>query len=348
MYKQAVKHSFKLFSEDIRDDKIASVILMYGEEQYLIKWAVDTMVKKYVNPASLPMDYVVLDETSVSCGDVIEACETFSMFSEKRIVWVKDFKPLSGDGQKGYGKEETERLIQYVCGSNERTVLVFSSEEIKASAKLTAALKKVGAVYNFTKIDRGELTSFAYKRFKKADIEIGARAMNTLIDATGYFNRDSDYRLYNFANDIEKVIAHSSGGSVTEEDILTAVSGDIETFVFDMLDGISAGQKDKAFMMLNNILRSGSDPYAIIAVIVSQFELMLSVKQLRDDGMSLPQIHKKLGGSEYRIKKLIPHANRYSADKLKKTLSDIYRVDGNIKSGLLDAQTALELFIANI
>ena len=76
--------------------------------------------------------------------------------------------------------------------------------------------------------------------------------------------------------------------------------------------------------------------------------MMLSVKQMREDGMDLKSIHKRLGGSEYRIKKMIPYTNRFSVDKLKKILSSIYEVDRQIKTGLLDSQLALELFIAGV
>ncbi len=86
-----------------------------------------------------------------------------------------------------------------------------------------------------------------------------------------------------------------------------------------MLDGISSNQKDKAFQILYNMLHSGSDPFSIIGAIVSQFELMLSVRQLREDGLDLSAMHKKLGSSEYRIKKLIPYASKYSVEKLKHT-----------------------------
>lgn len=46
MYKKPVKHSFKVFSENLKTGNIDQVILMYGIEQYLVKWAVDTLVKK--------------------------------------------------------------------------------------------------------------------------------------------------------------------------------------------------------------------------------------------------------------------------------------------------------------
>jgi DNA polymerase-3 subunit delta len=96
------------------------------------------------------------------------------------------------------------------------------------------------------------------------------------------------------------------------------------------------------------MLHSGSDAFSIIGAIVSQFEMMLSVKQMREEGLDLGAIHKKLGGSEFRIKKMLPYASRYSVDKLKQILSSIYEVDRNIKTGLLDPQLALEMFIAGI
>lgn len=347
MYRKPIKHSFKVFSENLKNNKIEPVILMYGVEQYLVKWAVETLVKKYVNPATISMDYVQLDENA-PCSQVIEVCETFSMFSEKRIVWVRDYKPLGSDSPRGFSREEIKKLADYIAASNQEAILIFSAEEVKASAMLTTALKKCGQVYDFDKIDKTELNSFAKKRFRTAGIEISPRALAMLIDATGYFNKESDYRLFHFANDIEKVIAHCQEGKVTEEDIARTVSGDLETFVFDMLDAITGNQKDKAFQILYNILYSGKDAFSVIGAIVSQFELLLSVKQMRDDGADLGTMHKKLGGSEYRIKKMIPFASKYSADKLKQTLSAIYQVDRQIKTGLLDGQTALELFISGI
>lgn len=348
MYRKKEKHGFQVFSEDLKTGNIDKVLLMYGIEQYLVKWAVETLVKKYVNPAASAMDYIRLSGEQAKVSGVIEACETFSMFSERRIVWVRDFKPLESDSARGFAKDEIKELAAYAEKSNDRTILIFSSEEIKQSAVLPSALKKNGKVYHFDRIDKAELKSFAAKRFRAAGAEITPAALNLLIEETGYFNKESDYSLFHFENDIKKIIAHAEGGRVCEEDVRSMVAGDMETFVFDMLDAITGNRKDRAFQILYNILYSGKDAFSIIGAIVSQFELLLSVKQLKDDGMALSAMHRKLGGSEYRIKKMIPYANRYSQSKLKETLSSIYQVDRQIKTGLLDSRTALELFIAGI
>lgn len=349
MYKKkSEKHAFQAFAEDLKENKINNVNLMYGVEQYLIKWAVESLVKKYVNQACTTMDYILLDEDTSTVDEIIEACETFSMFSEKRIVWVRNFKPLTGDNMKGYGKADVERLCEYLEEPNEGTIVVFSGEEIKENAAAVKTLKKYGKCYDFAPLGKADLASFIRKRFRTARVEISPKLITMLIDITGYNNRESDYRLFNLENDIAKIIALCDGLYVTEKDIAQAVSGDMDTFVFDMLDGISNGQKDKAFSILYNMLHSGMDSFSIIGAIVSHFELMLSVKQLREDGADLRTIHSRLGGSEYRIKKMIPYTNKYSVDKLKRVLSDIYEVDRNIKTGLLSDQLALEMFIARM
>lgn len=346
--KKSEKHAFQQFAEDIKTENISNVMLMFGVEQYLIKWAVDSLINKYVNPATVSMDYVLLDEEHASCDEIIEACETFSMFSEKRIVWVRNFKPLTSDSPRGYQKKDLERLIEYLESSNQGTIVVFSGDEIKDSTLIVKALKKNGKTYDFDKLGKGDLTSFARKRFRAAGIDISPAILAQLIDITGYNNRESDYRLYNFENDIAKIIALSDGIRITERDLMEAVSGDMDTFIFDMLDGIVANQKDKAFSVLHNMLHSGQDAFSIIGSIASQFELMLSIRQLREEGMDLKGIHSRLGGSEFRIKKLLPYTNRYSVEKLKKALSSIYEVDRSIKTGLLSDELALEIFIAGI
>ena len=84
-------------------------------------------------------------------------------------------------------------------------------------AKTSAAIKKHGQVYDFATIDKPDLVSFARKRFQAAGIDITPGGINALIDATGYYHKESDYRLFHFENDIQKIIAHSDGMRMSEK-----------------------------------------------------------------------------------------------------------------------------------
>ncbi len=348
MYKHQEEHSFKLFTKNIRANEITDIILMYGVEQYLVSWAVETLVKKYVNPACLYMDYVVFDDEKLDIESIINSCDTFSMISEKRVVWVKNFKPLESETPRGYKKEDIDRLINYIENNNPSTILVLSCMAPSKKLPIYKSIAKAGQVYNFDQIDKQQLVSFAKKRFQKAGVEIEPKLLRMMIDLTGYYNKDTEYRLYNFENDIKKVIAHSDGQFISEEDINYTVNGDLDTYIFNLMDAISSNKKDNAFKLLYNILDAGSDVYSIISLIVSQFELILEVKELRQDGKSMLDISKELKIHEFRVKKAIGFGDKFTIEKIKEILSGIYEVDRSIKTGLLEQRLALELFIARI
>ena len=115
-----------------------------------------------------------------------------------------------------------------------------------------------------------------------------------------------------------------------------------------MLDAVSRNRKDEAYRLLHNLMVSGEGVFRLLALISSQLELILEVKEMREAGMGLSQMQKQLGIHEFRIKKAMSVTEKYSTDRLKHVLSGAYAIDGNIKSGLLEPGLALELFIAEI
>ena len=130
--------------------------------------------------------------------------------------------------------------------------------------------------------------------------------------------------------------------------ILQTKKGCGDSAVFAMLDAIGRNRKDEAFRLLHNLLVSGTPEFGLVKMITSQIELILSVKELKEEGNSLAAIQKKLGVHQFRVKKAMALTGRYSSAHLKKILSSAYDIDENIKSGLFDSTLALEFFIANI
>ncbi len=73
---------------------------------------------------------------------------------------------------------------------------------------------------------------------------------------------------------------------------------------------------------------------------------MLLVNEMRADGLATSAMHERTGIHEFRIKKSLPLAQRYTASRLRHILMKAYEVDRNIKSGLTEPRIALELFVA--
>ena len=80
------EHAYKKFGADLKNNDFSPVLFLYGVEQYLTDWAAGSLVKKYVNPGALAFDFVKIDDENAEVGTIVEACDTFPMFSEKRFL----------------------------------------------------------------------------------------------------------------------------------------------------------------------------------------------------------------------------------------------------------------------
>lgn len=347
-YREVKKeHAFQVFSRQLREDDFEPVVFMRGEEEYLIEWACNSLAGKYVEKTMRDVDFIkTADEENVE--GLLAACDTFSVFSEKRIVWARNFQPLLKKTAKGFGERELAAISEYITNPNPQTILVFSCAQPEEGSPLVKELKSRCRTYTFDKLDRTQLEAFAAKRFRAAGADIDRSTIRYLIDETGYFNRDTEYRLFNLENDIRKVCDYCWGNPITEEDIDSTVKGDMDRFVFDFLDAAVSGKKDKALSMLGNILGGGGEIYSLLGLLINQFELMLEAKEISEMTGSRQQAAEVLKVNPYRVKKALSFADKFSIKKLKEILVQLYETDRNIKTGLIEQNLALELLMGRI
>lgn len=341
------EHAFQRFHKDLKEGQFPNVIFMFGEEEYLIQWACNSLADKLIDKTMMDMDFVKIGET-ISVDELLSICDTFSIFSEHRIVWAKNYPPLIKKNNKGFENSQIEELIAYLENPNSQTILIFSCAEPDESGPLVKALKKNHKTYEFSRLDRPQLNGFAEKRFKSAGIEIDRSTLKYLIDETGYFNRETDYSIFNLDNDIKKLIAYCDDGRITEEDIDTTLKGDLDKFAFDFLDAVTNNRKDVALRILNNILGAGIEFYSVLGLLVNQFELILEIKEVSEDISDSTKIAEVLKMNQYRVKKAKAFSDKYSLKKIKTILIQLYEIDRSIKMGLMEQNLALELLIGRM
>lgn len=350
--KNKKEHDFQKIGKDLKAGRIGNLVILCGEEQYLVQWAVDLLIKEYVNKATESLDLTKLSVDEMTLDRMKESCETLSMMSSKRVVVVPDFPPAAGFKLKGFSENDEKELITYFGHIPETCLLVITAgiqdKKNTKKVKLQTAAAKHGTVYDFGPLSGAQLRAFIDKRFKASNKWCKSAVIDMLIADSGYGNKEIEYNLYNLENDIRKIIAHSSGDEIVSSDVAMTISTNLETNIFAMLDAVSRNRKDEALRLLHNLLVSGEAIYKLIALISSQLELILEVKEMREEGLGLAQMQKFLGIHEFRIKKALGAAEKYSVKGLKRTLSKAYEIDGHIKTGLLEQTLALELFIGEI
>ncbi len=346
------EHAFQSIGKDIKAGAIGSLVFLCGEEQYLVHWAADLLAGTYINKACESLDYIKLDPENMSMDQIRESCETLSMLSPKRVVVIPELPAASGKKSRNFSESDEKELIEYFSMIPDSCLLIITAgkpdPKAKKKIKLQEAAEKHGIVYDFTPLSGALLKSFIVKRFKTAGKVCRNSVIDLLISDSGYGNKEIEYDLYSLENDIKKIIAHSEGEEITDNDVRMTISTNLETNVFAMLDAISRNRKDEAYRLLHNLLVTGESVFGLLSLISSQLELILEVKEMREEGMSPMQIQKQLGIHEFRVKKAWAVTEKYSVSQLKKILSKAYEIDSNIKSGLLEQTMALELFVAQI
>lgn len=344
----AREHAYKKIDKDVRGGNIKNLLLLFGREEFLIHWAVDMLVKRYVNEACRDLDFSRIDGASATFEKIRNDCETLPFLSERRVVLVSDFKLMEEGKMKGFDEAEEKQLINYLKLIPEYCLLIITSGAADRRKKIFKAIAEAGSVYEFGELDEKSLKAYIEKRFREAGKTARPSVVAGLIDASGYYDKDTDYTLYNLENDIKKAVAYSEGTEIGMEAVEQTVSGNTDTDVFNMIDSLGRGRKDEAYRILHNLLASGEQVYRLLALLCSHFEIILSVKEMKEEGKSFSEMRDILGIHEFRIKKAAAFAERHSLARLRRILQGSYEIDKSIKTGLLEPSLALELFIAGI
>lgn len=346
------EHAFLTIEKDLKSGKIPRLVLLCGKEEYLIQWYTDTLIQRYVHEACKPLDLVTLEGDALRASAIIEGLETVGLMSERKIVYLPDFLPAAGKFLKGFSEAELKKLLEYLPRIPEGSMLLISAaeqEETKAKKnKVRSAIEKHGKVYDFQPLRDQQLRGFIEKRFRLAGKSCAPAIISMIMSESGYGNKAIDYTLYHLENDLKKIIACSDGMEVTAADVGAVLSTNPENNIFAMLDAISRNRKDEAFRLLHNLLNSGTPVFNLLRLITGQLELILSVKEMKEERESLTAMQKKLGVHQFRIKKAMTVTGQYSVANLKRMLAMAYEVDETIKTGLMEGSLALEYLLASL
>lgn len=333
--------AYKDFANDLNKGITRDVLLFYGAEDFLMNWAQDKIIEKYVSEDARDLDVIYLDGEQLTAHDIMAEAASYSMFSEKRVVVVRNYLPL-------YRKVEDEgadRLLEFAGKNQESSVTVFVVES-RYSASLSAFGKKLAkecSAYEFARLDKPDLSAFITRRVHAAGKIIGRRELNHMIDVSGYYNRDSEYNLTFLDRDVEKIIKASSEDEISTALIEDILIGDSDRFAFNLIDALTNSNRGKALEVAEAIICHDDGSMGMLALLTKQFEIMYDSLELSEKGCSMSAMAKMTGVNEFRFKRAYAAANRYSKSRISRIVIDLYNMDRDIKRGDIDDDTALEL-----
>lgn len=305
--------------------------IFYGTEQFLI----DNEIKKLINENQINDFSITKYDLEVDdLNSIILDASTVSLFSEKKLILCSNAIIFAS------GKKEinTEPLEKYLKNSNENTILIFIIETIDERKKIVKEFKTKGKALEFKTLDN---VYDIVKRFFN-DYKIDSNNLNLLISRVGK-------NIQMLENEAEKLKNYKINDKIIlAEDIINLTNEKISTDVFELIDNIVLGNKEKALTIYSELLKYNKEPIQFIIMLANQVRTIFQAKTLLKEGHSEKEIATILGAHPFYIKQILKKGIKYDNKDLLKYLSKLADIDYNIKTGKIKKDIALEIFIMEI
>lgn len=311
--------------------------LLYGLEKYLI----DERIKKIIqenNIENIDINRYNLENSTID--EIIEDASIISMFQDKKMIVVDNAYIFTSSTNKKLPEQNIDLLTKYLNSNNLNTILIFVvlKDKIDTRKKITTLFKNVGKIeeYNLT----NDISKIVINLFKP--YQINNKNVNLLINRVGN-------NLSLLSSEIEKIKIYKENDlNIEENDIINLTHKNIDMDIFKLIDNILLSNKKQALECLEEMIKYGEEPIAIIIMLANQIRIMYQSKLLIKKGYSEHEISDILEIHEFRVKKALEKSRNYTDKKILSKLEELADLDYNIKSGNIDKDIGLELFILNM
>lgn len=307
------------------------IYLLYGLNDYVINEEIKKIKEKFNITNN---DITRYDYKEVLIKNIIDDAILIPLFSDKKLIIVDNATIFESSAKK----EETTILEKYLNNRNDDTILIFIDkvEKLDERKKIYKILKENKTIIECNNINLNNLVKEALKDYK-----INQDTIVKLINRVGT-------NPYNLINEIEKLkIFKINDKTITNLDI-ALTSKNIEDSIFDLINYIINKNSEKIIEIYNDLLNKNSEPLAILVLIANQFRLILQSKILYYQGYSEKDIATTLEVHPYRVKLALQSAREYEKSTLVDYIDKLAILDLDIKSGIKDANTSLELFLLGL
>ncbi len=319
----------KTIDNDIKRQEFKKVYLLYGEERYLIRQYRDKLKNALADPDDT-MNFTSFEGDDINVREIIDLAETLPFFAERRVILIEDSKLFKKGG---------DELGDYMEELPEFTYFIFVEEEIDKRSKLYKAVHKCGNAIEFGTQTDETLMKWVGGRISREGKNITQAAYQSFIAKTG-----TD--MQNIEKELEKLICYTMDKDVIEpEDVEAITTEQLSNKVFEMVDAIASHRQKQAMDLYYDLLALKEAPMRILFLITRQFQILLTVKVMGNQGFSNKEIATKAGCPEWTVRKYQAQSKAFSLDQIKQAIVDGVNYEEAVKTGRMNDQMAVEMFI---
>lgn len=336
--------NYKELKNNVKKDNLYNFIVLHGDEVFLIDDAIRNITNKYLSQDFKEMNYTKFEKIEDSFNEFYETVTTFPFMSDKKVTVVNecDFMTSTGSLNKAY----EDKLISLLSSENSTSIVIFVLKNKKPDTrkKMVKIFKDNNSIYEIKKLEEGELINWIVEGFKAKGLKINPSNANYIALNCGYLDYESVVNLYDINNEIYKIYSYAmDNGEVTREDIDLLLTKSLDSNIFKLVDYICEGKKDKASLMLEDMLQNGAAEQFIIHMIARQYRMIYEYQILAKRGYSMNEIMDAMKIKKFIATKLSNIVRNITIEKTEYIIEQLLDIDRKIKTGLIDKNVGLDI-----
>ncbi|HZB36320.1 MAG TPA: DNA polymerase III subunit delta [Gaiellaceae bacterium] len=273
---------------------------------------------------------------SASGADAVAACNALGLFAAGeggRLVVV--------EAVERWRKADADAVTAYLADPVPGAVLALVAGDALRSDALAKAVAKVGQVLAYDAPKPRDLPGWVRAQFEARGATVDHDAARTLVELVG-----DD--LTALATEADKIATWAAGRPLERADVAALATPAREATAWALSD--AWGERDlPALLAACEDELERREPFGVSMRLAAHVSLVRNVQRLAAEGLAGREIAKRLKLHEFRVKKALGHADRYSEDELDAAVIRLAALDAAIKgasrlpSELVLTRTLVEL-----
>ncbi|MBR2791566.1 MAG: DNA polymerase III subunit delta [Erysipelotrichaceae bacterium] len=308
--------------------------LLMGTEKYNLRRRRNEIVKKLIGDDEINISVYRGSEWEIS--ELIADLQTVPFFSDNRVVIVEN--PGFIVSPKVNDEPFVNALVSYFKKPNESTTfIIYIDQNIDRRRKALNTLVKYMKREVYDTLSEEDFQQAVNEDLRNSGLKLDFDSRNELMQRL-------PLDLDNWKNELEKLKLYPE--KIDREVIRQLVAKPLESNVFELTNAVNTRNTARAIEVYHDLLvNNKNDIQGLIGLLAGQFRFMLQAVILMEQGYNQKEIAEQLNCREGRVYMAFKNSGSRNSRQLLKVLDSLAQLDQNIKSGKVNPQLGLELFL---
>ena len=327
------------FLAQLAKGKPVPAIVLQGTDSYLLDMCRKRIADAYVPEGLRDWALTRMSVRESGWEEVVGRAKMLPMLAQQQVIFVEDVSSIDRLSDKG--REEVVKLLSdYLEEEAAFTVLVLEAKSLDARLKFTKLLADKALIVEL------EVTpEAAVALAEQMATELGAKIERV---AAAYLAEIVNAEPARIRMEIEKLAAYTQGASaITLKDVQTLVIAERRNRVWDLTEMLAGGRREKAFDLLENLLREGEQAPMIVGALAGTFRRLVEARDLPATTNKF-QAAQRLRMPPDAAETAVRNAHRVPKKRLLAALSTLADADSQLKSSNPDPRALLEFLLVRL